>query len=126
MGAVKDEPHSQNIFAGLQKTRMPRPTTGSVWWVYNATKLYHKVEGDEKVWYYEFTSLYPAVNAKKQYPVGHSQIYRNFDSLDNYFGFVKCTVLPPRGLYHPVLPCRCHGKLMFLLCCACVRVEPDK
>ncbi len=87
----------------------------------NAMKLYHKVEGDEKLRYYDFTSLYPAVNAKKQYPVGHPQIiYSYFDTLDSYFGFVKCTVLAPRDLYHPVLPYRCHGKLMFPLCCACV------
>ena len=25
-------------------------------------------------------------------------------------------MLPPRGLFHPLLPCRCHNKLMFPLC----------
>jgi hypothetical protein len=26
---------------------------------------------------------------------------------------VRCTVLPPRNLYHPVLPYRCNGRLLF-------------
>ena len=86
----------------------------------NAMKLYHKVSEGEKVRYYDFTSLYPAVNTQKQYPFGHPQIiYRDFGSLDKYFGFVKCDVLPPRGLFHPVLPYRCHNKLMFPLCRTC-------
>ncbi len=37
-----------------------------------------------------------------------------------YFGLVKCQILPPRGLYHPVLPVRAAGKLMFPLCRTCV------
>ena len=86
----------------------------------NAIKLYHKVDGDEKIRYYDFTSLYPTVQATKNYPVGHPVIiFKDFDSVDNYFGFVKCTVLPPKGVFHPVLPFRCNGKLMFPLCRTC-------
>jgi hypothetical protein len=82
--------------------------------------MYHKAEPGEKIRYYDFTSLYPTVQARCPYPVGHPQIiFRNFGPLDGYFGIVKCTVLPPRGLYHPVLPYRCHGKLMFPLCGTC-------
>jgi hypothetical protein len=36
-----------------------------------------------------------------------------------YFGLVKCEVLPPRGLFHPVLPYRSRGKLLFPLCRVC-------
>ncbi|XP_077961146.1 uncharacterized protein LOC144382995 [Gasterosteus aculeatus] len=86
----------------------------------NAMKLYHKIGADEKIRYYDFTSLYPTVQAKKQYPVGHPQvILKDFESIDKYFGLIKCTVLPPRGLFHPVLPYRCHDKLMFPLCGKC-------
>ena len=42
--------------------------------------------------------------------------------LSSYFGLVKCTVLPPRGLFHPVLPYRTQGKLMFPLCKSCADV----
>ena len=32
---------------------------------------------------------------------------------------VRCMVLPPRDLYHPVLPYRCNGRLLFCLCRTC-------
>ena len=34
-------------------------------------------------------------------------------------GLIKCTVLPPTRLYHPVLPYRCDNKLLFCLCRSC-------
>jgi len=34
-------------------------------------------------------------------------------------GLMRCTVLPPRDLYHPVLPYRCNGRLLFRLCRTC-------
>ncbi|XP_028405262.1 uncharacterized protein LOC114527769 [Dendronephthya gigantea] len=53
--------------------------------------------------------------------VGHPHIItENFDEdISNYFGLIKCKVLPPRGLFHPVLPYRTQGKLMFPLCKSC-------
>ena len=30
-----------------------------------------------------------------------------------YFGFIKCEIIPPKGLYHPVLPQKRDGKLIF-------------
>ena len=35
-------------------------------------------------------------------------------------GLVKCTVLPPTKLFHPVLPYRYNQKLTFPLCRSCV------
>ena len=29
---------------------------------------------------------------------------------------IKCLILPPKQLYHPVLPFRCNNKLLFCLC----------
>ena len=53
--------------------------------------------------------------------VGHPEIItENFADISTYFGLIKCTVLPPRGLLHPVLPYRTEGKLMFPLCKTCV------
>ena len=40
----------------------------------NAIKLYHQTEADEKVVYYDFTSLYPYVNKNGLYPIGHPEI----------------------------------------------------
>lgn len=35
-------------------------------------------------------------------------------------GLVKCKVLPPPDLYHPVLPVKANNKLMFGLCRTCI------
>ncbi len=52
--------------------------------------------------------------------VGHPKIItENFQDVSEYFGLVKCAALPPRGLFHPVLPYRACGKLMFPLCRTC-------
>ena len=40
----------------------------------NNLKFYHRVSGDEKICYYDFTSLYPFVLSKRDFPVGHPVI----------------------------------------------------
>ena len=52
-------------------------------------------------------------------PPGHTDI-------SHYFGFIKCEVLPPPHLYHPVLPFRYGQKLSFPLCRTCVEKEQPK
>ncbi|OOY49400.1 hypothetical protein BOV97_12840 [Solemya velum gill symbiont] len=90
----------------------------------NASKLYHKVDGDEKIQYVDFTSLYPWVNKYCQYPAGHPTILTSdFGDMDDYFGIAQVKILPPRGLYHPVLPYRSNGKLKFPLCRTCADSE---
>ena len=87
----------------------------------NAIKLYHDTQDGEQIKYIDVCSLYPYVNKNCTYPVGHPNIIKTPDTTDvsDYEGLIKCTVLPPRGLYHPVLPYRCRGKLMFPLCSTC-------
>ena len=96
----------------------------------NAVKLYHliDVDSDEKMKYYDFTSLYPWVNKNGRYPVGHPEIILqpNTTDISEFFGLAKCTVLPPEKLYHPVLPLRQNGKLPFPLCATCVEDEITK
>ena len=68
----------------------------------------------------DFTSLYPWCNKSTEAPLGHPEIItENFADISTYFGLIKCTVLPPRGLLHPVLPYRTKDKLMFPLCKTC-------
>jgi len=43
--------------------------------------------------------------------------------MESYFGIAKIKTLPPRGLYHPVLPYRSGGKLEFPLCRTCADTE---
>ena len=60
------------------------------------------------------------MNKYSTYPVGHPKIItEGFTDVDNYFGLIRCRVIPPRGLYLPVLPVRCLKKLMFPLCKIC-------
>jgi hypothetical protein len=73
----------------------------------------------------DFTSLYPTIQFYKEYPVGHHEvIYPSQGQTDikPYWGLIKCDVIPPRGLLHPVLPKKIAGKLMFTLCNACAEI----
>ena len=74
--------------------------------------------------YEDVTSLYPWVNFCKKYPIGHPKIIfaKEGDlSIDEYFGLIRCKVLPPRDLYIPVLPAHVgpSKKLIFALCRSC-------
>ena len=44
-------------------------------------------------------------------------ITENVDDISSNFGLIKCTVLPPRGLFHSVSPYRTKGKFMFRFHC---------
>lgn len=96
----------------------------------NAIKLYHKIKTDsagnplEKINYTDICSLYPTVNKYGIYPIGHPEIItENFEKITKndrpYEGLIKTKILPPRSLYHPILPYRFGGKLYFPLCKTC-------
>ena len=91
----------------------------------NAVKLLVKTEANPttKIKYVDFTSLYPDINKNGVYPVGHPTIFTEniHPDITRYFGLIQCDVLAPRGLYHPVLPFKCHNKLMFALCRTCTQ-----
>ena len=92
----------------------------------NATRLFYEVPegGKQQIRYRDVCSLYPWVCKYGKFPIGHpAVITENFGELDLYEGLVKCKVLPPSNLYHPVLPYRCNGKLLFPLCRTCVEAQ---
>ena len=69
-------------------------------------------------------SLYPFVCKHFKFPVGHSVIHvgdacRDMESMLQKEGSMKCCILPPRKLYHPVLQFRCNGRLLFCLSKTC-------
>ena len=94
----------------------------------NAVKLYHRVTPGQKIHYSDYTSLYPWVNKTCVYPKGHPRFISQpgHTDISIYFGVIQCRVLPPRELYHPVLPYRHEGKLTFPLCATCVKEEMAK
>ena len=90
----------------------------------NITKLTYDFKEGEKGKYVDFVSLYPTVNYSKRYPVGQPTKILEPDAYDNnWFGFMKCKVLPPKGLYHPVLPVKTKcGNAEKLCCFHCVEL----
>ena len=79
--------------------------------------------------YVDVCSLYPYICKRGKFPVGHPKIYVGEEDCRQFLGIyndisqvdvlLMCDVLPPRKLYHPLLPVRMHGKLIFPLCCTC-------
>ena len=68
--------------------------------------------------------MYPSVNKYGRYPVGHPEIITSeFKDISEYFGIAKAKILPPKRLYHPVLPYLSNGKLKFPLCRTCADNE---
>jgi len=78
--------------------------------------------------YVDFVSLYPTVNKYCKYPIGHpakilSPSVEQYLEND-YFGIMKCKILPPKKLHLPVLPYKQEignaHKLLFGLCKTCM------
>ncbi|XP_055714928.1 uncharacterized protein LOC129809144, partial [Phlebotomus papatasi] len=85
-------------------------------------RTYYKCRPGDKIYYYDFTSLYPWANKYSKYFVGHPKIIKDIPSQEEVLkhdGVVKCTILPPKGLYIPCLPFRCNNRLFFPLCRKC-------
>ena len=86
--------------------------------------LYKKMKKNEKIYYIDFTSLYPYVQKSNKFPTGHPAIYIKDEckeiEIKDVFGLIKCKIIPPKNLYFPVLPIRYDGKLLFPLCYTCV------
>lgn len=90
------------------------------------SKMYHKVSPLEKIYYIDYTSLYPCINKYSLYPIGHPQIItQNFKPISEYFGLISCTITPPKDLFHPVLPYRSNNKLIFGLCKLCIETRQN-
>ena len=94
----------------------------------NNIKFYHSVNNEEEIKYLDVCSLFPYVLKNFKYPIGHPIVLNEFEHTDisNYFGFIKCKVLPPRNLYLPVLPIVIDGKLFFPLCAICAKNRNSK
>lgn len=71
---------------------------------------------------------YPRVNKRCRYRVEHPVfIYEpSTTDLSLYFRLTKVTVLPPKDLFHSVLPHRAADKLTFLLSATCAEENVEK
>ena len=97
----------------------------------NSTRLFYEIDKttDEEIKYIDVCSLYPFICKYGIFPVGHPEICSqediDRDNIQQYFGLIKCKVLPPRDLYHPVLPYKCNKKLLFPLCRSCAETSDN-
>ncbi|XP_030757090.1 uncharacterized protein LOC115882961 [Sitophilus oryzae] len=87
-------------------------------------KTYYKCRDGEQIKYVDVCSLYPWVNKYGKYPVGHPEVIVGNEkcsklNLLETDGLIKCRILPPQQLIHPVLPVKLNDKLMFVLCYTC-------
>ena len=94
----------------------------------NATKLLYNFKENECGRYVDFCSLYPTVQYYQKYPIDHPTKIFNPEKYDkSWYGLIKCKVVPPRKLYHPVLPQRIkvdnYEKLIFTLCKRCAETR---
>jgi hypothetical protein len=88
-----------------------------------AMRIYYKIkEGEETIQYVDVMSVHPWVCKYFKFPVGHSTIQMECGDIPTMLakeGLVRCTLLPPRGLYQALLPYMCIGRLIFRLCRSC-------
>jgi hypothetical protein len=88
-------------------------------------RLHYKIrEGKGSVQYCDVKSLYPYICKYFKFPIGHPTIHVDDAWADKAAclkmeGLMKCTIVPPKDLYHPVLPFRHNQKLLFCLCKSC-------
>ena len=74
----------------------------------NSTKLYHEIDEStqDELKYIDVCSLYPFICKYGHFPLGHptilSQENIDKDNMGQYQGLIKCKVLPPTNLYHPL------------------------
>jgi len=98
-------------------------------------KLFHSIEPEQKISYYDVTSLYPYVNVTTRYPIGHPRVHifnKNVNwnkPEDNTYeiAILKVFVVPPRKIDIPVLPMKLGDddeRLLFPLCSTCARENP--
>ena len=88
--------------------------------------MYNKVDGDtnEKIRYVDIVNLYPTVMRYDRYPFSppKAKIMNPSTYNADWFGLMKCKILPPNQLFIPVLPIKVkqndsqYEKLLFPLC----------
>ncbi|XP_052691944.1 uncharacterized protein LOC128169970 [Crassostrea angulata] len=104
---LEEDPDAKAFVANLDLTDRLDPRDSLMGGRTNGCVLYKRASQGTQIKYVDFTSLYPFVYKIARYPTGHPEL-------------AKVKVLPPRGLFHPVLGYRSYEKLTFQLCRSCV------
>jgi hypothetical protein len=89
-----------------------------------AKRFHYKAAEGETIQYVDVLSLYPYICKYFKLPIGHPVILARDDCADTDAMLqkdviMKCTILPPKHLFYPVLRFRCNNRLLFCLCRSC-------
>jgi hypothetical protein len=82
-----------------------------------AMRFHYKIrDGKESFQYWNVMSLSPCICKYFKFPIGHPTIHTGNACADKEAclkmeGLIKCTIVAPKDLYHPVLPFRYNQKL---------------
>jgi hypothetical protein len=90
------------------------------WGRTEAMRLNYKAAEGKTIQYVDVMSLYPYIYKYFNFPIGHPVIHAgdycaDTDAILQKDGLMKCTILTPKHLFHPVLPFRCNNRLLFCL-----------
>ena len=82
--------------------------------------LHYKIGENETIEYCDVISLYPYICKYFKFPIDHPVVHvgdtcKDVEACLKMEGLIRCTVVPPKSLYHPVLPYRYNKKLLFCL-----------
>ena len=86
--------------------------------------VHYMIEENESIEYCDVMSQYPYICKYYKFLIGHPITHlgdtcKNIEACLQMESLIKCTVVPPRDLYHPVLPFRCNKKF-YSVCRTCV------
>ena len=93
-------------------------------------RLHYNIKDVESVQYCDM-SLYLYICKYFKFPIGNRIIHvgeacADIEACLKVEGLMKCKIVPPADLYHPVLPYRYDMKLLFCLCRTCVQEHNAK
>jgi len=76
-------------------------------------RLHYKARENETIQYVDVMSLYPYICTHFKFPVRHPVIHvgdgcRDIEACLHMHGLIKCSIVTPEKLYHPVLRFRCN------------------
>jgi hypothetical protein len=89
-----------------------------------AMRFHYKIKDGETIQYVDVMSFYPWVCKYFKHPIRHPTVHvgetcRDIQTMLRKEGLIKCSILHPKDLYHPILPFRCNNILIFCFCKTC-------
>ncbi|CAF3354699.1 unnamed protein product [Rotaria socialis] len=90
-----------------------------------------KMEEGTEIYYNDITSLYSHIMRESDFPVGQwenllgdqisiEELEKELKETPN-IGLINCQILPPQGLYNPILGIKIDNKLLFPICYSCAK-----